>query len=144
MLIGSLLQLKEWEELAPCCARCCVCIICIYAFVWVPVYFLLNLINQVSSTSAITHLARLLFMVSHFYSGLGKLTTYLLFSSGFIFKRNITTYMNGPGLAVGHRLPLVLPYMLGPTPVPVPNTCPENCLNLISPSCEGTLADFKE
>lgn len=67
------------------CVRGCVCIICMYAFVWVHVYFSLKPINQVSSTSAITYLARLLFLVSHFYSGLGKFTTYLLILRSALF-----------------------------------------------------------
>ena len=62
------------------CARdwVCVCSICMYAFVWARVYFSLDPINQVSSTSAITYLARLLFLVSQFYSRLGKFSTFLL------------------------------------------------------------------
>ena len=56
----------------------CVCSICMYAFVWARVYFSLDPINQVSSTSAITYLARLLFLVSQFYSRLGKFSTFLL------------------------------------------------------------------
>ena len=54
------------------------CSICMYAFVWAHVYFSLDPINQVSSTSAITYLARLLFLVSQFYSSLGKFSTFLL------------------------------------------------------------------
>ena len=56
----------------------CVCSICMYVFVWARVYFSLDPINQVSSTSAITYLARLLFLVSQFYSRLGKFSTFLL------------------------------------------------------------------
>lgn len=81
----------------------CVCIICMYAFVWVHVYFSLNPINQVSSTSAITYLARLLFLVPHFYSGLGIFTPFLLILwsalfPGYFFKhiRNVPrSYVSG-------------------------------------------------
>lgn len=67
-------------------------IICMPRFLWVHIYFPLNLINQVSSTSDFTYLARLLFLVFHFHSSLEKLTTLLLvfwgdlfLGSGFIF-----------------------------------------------------------
>lgn len=85
------------------------CIICMHTFVWVPVYFSLNPINQMSSTSEVTYLAGLLFLVSHFYSGLGKFTTFLLilwsalFPGSFFFFFNIyignppSLYVSGSG-----------------------------------------------
>lgn len=61
------------------------------ARVWEPVYSLLHPISHMASAPPIIYLARLLFLVPHFYSGLGRLTILVpriwsvLFSGSFFF-----------------------------------------------------------
>lgn len=126
------------------------CIMCMYAFVWVRVYFPLNPISQVSSTSAIACLARLLFLVSHFYSGLGKLTTFFLilcsalFSGSYMYIHRWTLpIMSGSGIWIfAIFCPWFHPRYTASRqfccPVPVP-TLPESNVSW----SKGRLVDFK-
>lgn len=144
---GLAAPLKGVGSLARCCARGCVCIICMYAFVWVRVYFPLNPISQVSSTSAITCLARLLFLASHFYSGLGKLTTFFLILCSALFFRvlYVYTYASSSYIRVTLGLGYLLSSVLGSTPGTQLHTSSAiqylspHCL---SPVCPGTRADW--